>query len=53
MELSSFIITNIYAPNIPRKRKKLFQKLETYIKNNNNNIPGGDFNMVEIYKKTE
>ena len=53
MESSSFIITNIYAPNIPRKRKKLFQKLETYIKNNNNNIPGGDFNMVEIYKKTE
>ena len=53
MESSSFIITNIYAPNIPRKRKKIFQKLETYIKNNNNNIPGGDFNMVEIYKKTE
>ena len=32
MESSSFIITNIYAPNIPRKRKTFFQKLETYIK---------------------
>ena len=51
MESSSFIITNIYTPNIPRKRKKFFQKLETYIKNNNNNILGGDFNMVENIKK--
>ena len=32
IESSSFIITNIYAPNIPRKRKTFFQKLETYIK---------------------
>ena len=47
MELSSFIITNIYVPNIPKKQKKFFQKLETYIKNNNNNILRGDFNMVE------
>ena len=46
MESSSFIITNIYAPNIPTKRKTFFQKLETYIKNNNNNILG-DFNVVE------
>ena len=51
MESSSFIITNIYTPNIPRKRKKFFQKLETYIKNNNNNILGGDFNMVENIQK--
>ena len=47
MELSSFIITNTYVPNIPKKRKRSFQKLETHIKNNNNNILGGDFNMVE------
>ena len=51
MESSSFIITNIYASNIPKKRKKFFQKLETYIKNNNNNILGGDFNMVENISK--
>ena len=51
IQSSSFIITNIYAPNIPRKRKKIFQKLETYIKNNNNNILGGHFNMVENIKK--
>ena len=48
---SSFIVTNIYAANIPKKRKKFFQKLETYIKNNNNNILGGDFNMVEKIQK--
>ena len=43
----SYITTNIYAPNIPRKRKKFFQKLETNITNNSNNISEGDFNMVE------
>ena len=53
MESSSFIITNIYAPNIPRKQKKFFQKLETYIKNNNNNILGGDFKMVENIQKRQ
>ena len=47
MESSSFIVTNIYAPNLPKKRKKFFQNLETYTKNNDNNILGGDFNMVE------
>ena len=51
MESSSFIITNIYAPNIPKKRKKICQNLETYITNNNNNILGGDFNMVENIQK--
>ena len=51
MESSSFIITNIYAPNIPRKRKQFFKNLETYITNNNNNILGGDFNMVENIQK--
>ena len=47
----SYTITNIYAPNIPRKRKKLFQILKTYISNNTNNILGGDFNMVEDIPK--
>ena len=51
MESSSFIITNIYAPNIPKKRKKNFQNLQTFITNNNNNILGGDFNMVENIQK--
>ena len=51
MESSSFIITNIYAPNIPKKRKNFFQNLETFITNNNNNILGGDFNMVENIQK--
>ena len=51
MESSSFIITNIYAPNIPRKRKQFFKNLETYITNNNNNILGGDFNMLENIQK--
>ena len=51
MESSSFIITNIYAPNIPKKRKHFFQKLETFITNTNNNILGGDFNMVENIQK--
>ena len=41
-------LTNIYAPNIPKKRKHFFQKLET---NNNNNILGEDFNMVENIQK--
>ena len=51
LEASSFIITNICALNIPRKCKKFFQKRETYIKNNNNNILGGYFNMVEKIQK--
>ena len=51
MESSSFIITNIYVLNIPKKRKHFFQKLETFITNNNNNILGGDFNMVENIQK--
>ena len=51
MESSSFIITNIYATNIPKKRKIFFQNLETFITNNNNNILGGDFNMVENIQK--
>ena len=46
-ELQSYTITNIYAPNIPKKRKNFFQKLETCISDNTNNILGGDFNMVE------
>ena len=46
-ELQSYTITNIYAPNIPKKRKIFFQKLETCISDNTNNILGGDFNMVE------
>ena len=29
-ELQSYTITNIYAPNVPKKRRKFFQKLETY-----------------------
>ena len=45
------LYSNKYAANIPKKRKKFFQKLETYIKNNNNNILGGDFNMVENIPK--
>ena len=45
-ELISYRITNIYAPNIPKKRKKFFQKLETQFANINN-ILGGEFNMVE------
>ena len=51
MESSSFIITNIYAQNIPKKRKIFFQNLETFITNNNNNILEGDFNMVENIQK--
>ena len=46
-ELISYRITNIYASNIPKKRKFFFQKLETQFPNNLNNILGGDFNMVE------
>ena len=46
-ELQSYTITNIHAPNVPKKRRKFFQKLETRISNNTNNILGGDFNMVE------
>ena len=46
-ELISYRITNIHAPNIPKKRGKNFQKLETQFPNNLNNILGGDFNMVE------
>ena len=49
-ELTSYRITNIYAPNIPKKGEK-FQKLETHISNNSNNILGGDFNMVEDMTK--
>ena len=46
-ETCTMKITNIYAPNIPKKRKRFFEKLETYIKNDTKNILGGDFNMVE------
>ena len=46
MEWLSYKRRNIYAPNIPRKRKKN-QKLEIYIQNSTNNILEGDFNMVE------
>ena len=49
-DLQTYTITNIYAPNIPKKRKHFFQKLETYISNNTNNILG-DFNMVEDIPK--
>ena len=51
VESSSFIITNIYAPKIPKKREKIFQNFETFITNNNNNILGGDLNMVENIQK--
>ena len=47
MEWLSYKRTNIYAPNIPRKRKKKNPKLEIYIQNSTNNILEGDFNMVE------
>ena len=50
-ELTCYRITNIYAPNIPKKRGKNIQKLETHISNNSNNILGGDFNMVEDIPK--
>ena len=50
-EFISYRITNIYAPNIPKKRKIFFQKLETQISNNLNNILGGDFNMIEDISK--
>ena len=46
-ELISYRITSIYAPNIPKKMKIFFQKLETQFSNNINNILGGDFNMAE------
>ena len=46
-EFQVYTITNIYAPSIPKKRKKFFQKLETHISNNPDNILGGDLNMVE------
>ena len=50
-ELTSYRITNIYAPDIPKARGKKCQKLETHISNNSNNIIGGDFNMVEDIPK--
>lgn len=50
MESLSFRITNIDAPKIPRKRI-FFQKLETYIKNDTQNILGGDVNIVEDIPK--
>ena len=51
MESSSFIMTNIYPPKISKKPKKICQNLENFITNNNNNIIGGDFNMVENIQK--
>ena len=42
-DLQSYSITYIYAPNIPKEKKQFFQKLETYISNNTNNILRGDF----------
>ena len=50
-ETCTFKIRNIHAPNIPKKRKRFFEKLETYIKNDSTNILGGDFNMVEDIPK--
>ena len=41
-ETCTLKITNIYAPNIPKKRKRFFEKPETYIKNDTKNILGGD-----------
>ena len=41
-------VTNIYAPNIPKRRKRFFEKLETYIRNDTKNILGGDFNIPKI-----
>ena len=43
----SFKLTCIYALNITRKRKRVFQKLETYIKYDTNSVLGGDFKIVE------
>ena len=51
IEFIFYRITNIYAPNIPKKRKFFFQKLEAQISNNLNNILRGDFNMVEDISK--
>lgn len=49
-ESLTYAITNVYAPIIPRKKKKIFQTLEKYKPNNTNNTLGG-FNMVENIPK--
>ena len=46
-ETCTLKVTNIYTPNIPKTRKRLFEKLETCIRNDTKHILGGDFNMVE------
>ena len=46
-EIFFFEVVNIYAPTNPSQRNKFFRNLQNHIKNANNLIIAGDFNMVE------